>query len=155
ADQVFVMENHDYAYHIWRQCGAQRRTLVHIDAHHDMWWVPERDEIAIQNFVCRAWQDGLVAELFWVVPDPTWKNARTRWPVVRHARQLIQRYPGPREKIRVADDRISTSLLGTRLTICALSSLPRIEQEVLLDVDIDFFVIPRVSFGKWDTHAPL
>ncbi len=155
ADRVFVMENHDHAHHVWRQCGVRRKPLVHIDAHHDMWWVPERDEIAIQNFVCRALQADQVSELFWVVPDPSWESARDRRPLLRHARELVRRYPGPREKIRVAGDRIATSLLGKPVTICSLRSLPPIGQEVLLDIDIDFFVIPHVSFGRWDRHAPL
>lgn len=153
--QVFMMENHDYAYHVWRRLGVHRRTLLHIDAHHDMWWVPERDEATIQNFICRALQHDHVAQVFWVVPDPTWESARTRRPLLRHLRKMAERYPGPRDEVRVASDRISTSLLGKPLTICPLGLLPRIEQEVLLDIDVDFFVIPRVSFRVWDTHARL
>ena len=41
VERVFVMENHDEAYHIWRRANVKDRILVHIDAHHDMWWIPD------------------------------------------------------------------------------------------------------------------
>ena len=37
-DPVFLIENHDQAYKIWRELGLKERTLVHVDAHHDMRW---------------------------------------------------------------------------------------------------------------------
>jgi hypothetical protein len=36
-DRVFLFENHDEAYAVWRDLGVRNRILVHIDAHHDMY----------------------------------------------------------------------------------------------------------------------
>lgn len=39
---LHVFENHDEAYHIWRRAGLTGKTLVHLDAHHDMAWLEYR-----------------------------------------------------------------------------------------------------------------
>jgi hypothetical protein len=36
-----------------------------------------------------------------------------------------------------------------------LRSLPRIDEDVLLDIDTDYLVIPRVTYGKSDEHGAL
>ena len=46
------MENHDEAYHRWREAGLQERTLVHIDAHDDLLWVQGQWRLSAQE----AWQ---------------------------------------------------------------------------------------------------
>ena len=154
-DRVFVMENHDQAYHIWRDTGLKRRILIHIDAHHDMWWIKEPSALSIANFICPALHEDIVKEIYWVVPDPAWETARSRKPVLRHIRKLAGSYPGGPREIRVGSDQISTVVLGKPLRICPLALLPQIDEPVLLDIDVDFLVIPLVSYGEGDTHGPL
>src|SRR5260370_41990787 len=79
---VHLMENHDGAYYIWREAGVRRKILVHIDAHHDMWWVKDKNAafVTIANFICPALKKDLVKEVYWVVPDATWDSGRTRRP---------------------------------------------------------------------------
>ncbi|TLY29887.1 MAG: tetratricopeptide repeat protein [Nitrospirae bacterium] len=40
---VVMMEEHDGAYCAWKQAGLKDRIVVHIDAHIDFRWIPERD----------------------------------------------------------------------------------------------------------------
>ena len=77
---VHLMENHDGAYYIWRDLGVKDRILVHIDAHHDMWWAEDTKAslVTIANFICPALKEGIVREVFWVVPDATWAVAMDR-----------------------------------------------------------------------------
>ena len=42
-DRVVMMEDHDGAYYAWKQAGLRDRIAVHIDAHIDFGWIPERD----------------------------------------------------------------------------------------------------------------
>ena len=42
-DHVVMMEDHDGAYYAWKQAGLRDRIAVHIDAHIDFGWIPERD----------------------------------------------------------------------------------------------------------------
>lgn len=42
-NSVVMMEDHDRAYHAWKERGVKNRTLVHIDAHIDFGWIPDTD----------------------------------------------------------------------------------------------------------------
>jgi tetratricopeptide (TPR) repeat protein len=149
------MENHDTAYHVWRESGVRQRVLIHIDAHHDMWWTADGAPVTIANFICPALGEDLVREIFWVVPDASWESARTRRPILRHLRAIIKGYPAPSSSVRVTEREMSTVVLGKTLHVLPLRHLPRIEEPVLLDIDVDYLLIPRVSHGETDRHAPV
>lgn len=146
------MENHDQAYYVWRDAGVKNQILVHIDAHHDMWWIDDNSSITIANFICPALKEGLVAEVYWVVPDATWQSARGRRAVRRHLKEILKKYP---VKTPCVDTQagISASILGKPLTVCSLDALPVFDRSVLLDLDTDYLVIPRVSYGRDDEHT--
>lgn len=154
-DLVFTMENHDDAYRIWRDAGVKQKILIHIDAHHDMWWVTDGNSITIANFICQALKDDIIREIYWVVPDPTWETSRSRRPVLRHVRGIAKSYPGVRHSIQVDTNQISTVVLGKPIRVCSLASLPRFDEDVLLDIDSDFLTIPRVSYQENDEHGAL
>ncbi len=42
-EQIVMMENHDDAYYAWQKAGLRDRIVVHVDAHIDFGWMPERD----------------------------------------------------------------------------------------------------------------
>ncbi len=48
-DKIVMMEDHDQAYFAWRDAGVKDRTLVHIDAHIDFGWLPDKDLSDILN----------------------------------------------------------------------------------------------------------
>lgn len=153
--RVFVMENHDDAYRLWHDAGVKQRVLIHLDAHHDMWWVPDTASTTIANFICPALRDDIVKEVVWVVPDPAWETSRSRRHILRHVRRIIESYPGPSHRFRLGNNQVSTRVLGKSLTVCSLASLPRFDETVLLDIDVDFLVTPRVSHGKGNEHRAL
>jgi tetratricopeptide (TPR) repeat protein len=156
VDKVFLFENHDQAYYIWRDAGVRNRTLVHIDAHHDMSWADDKTTISIGNFICPALKQELIQEIFWVVPDATFRDAKSCKPVLRHLKQLLKKYPSTsRSSIIVQDHQITTSIMEKKLTVCPLFSLPMLREAVLLDIDVDYLVIPRVSYAKLDEHGSL
>jgi tetratricopeptide (TPR) repeat protein len=151
-DRVFLIENHDEAYYVWRDAGARKRTLVHVDAHHDMWWTDDDTAITIANFICPALKQDMLQEVFWVVPDATFQDAKGRKPVLQHLKWIRKRYPGT-SSIFVERQRITAVVLEKKLTICPLRFLPALHEPVLLDIDVDYLVIPRVSYGKPDNHS--
>jgi tetratricopeptide (TPR) repeat protein len=150
-----LVENHDQALQHWRAQGVRQRILVHLDAHHDLWWTPEGSPVDIGNFICRALQEGQLREIFWIVPDPTWESARSRRAVFRHLRKLAAKYPAPAAPVRRAGDQVCTELLGRPVRVCPLRSLPALREPVVLDIDVDFLLIPRVAYRVWDAHAAL
>jgi tetratricopeptide (TPR) repeat protein len=155
VERIFLMENHDQAYHVWRDAGSADKILIHLDAHHDMWWADSVESITIANFISLALKNDLVRAVFWVVPDGTWRTQEGRQAIHKHVRKIVRTYPGVRQGIRERSDSVSTSVLGKPLTICSLDGLPPVEEGVLLDIDVDFLVITRASYGKVDGHAAL
>jgi len=143
SGRILLMENHDEAYWVWRRAGVCDRILVHIDAHEDMWWVPDEDSIDIASFISRAVAAGMVKEVFWVVPDQTWDSKQIRKRVRRRLEEVLKSYPGDGPKTAEEDGRISAVLLGRPLKVCPLANLPRISEPVLLDIDVDYLVISR------------
>ena len=151
--RVVRMEHHDEAYHVWREARLGNRTLLHVDAHHDLWWFDTAGALNIANFVCQALKDGLVGRIYWVVPDPTWQRPEGRQAVLRHLQQLNSKYPGGSKAVETGDQSYAAELLGKPLVACPLSSLPIIGEPVLLDIDVDFLMIPVVAHGEPDTQS--
>ena len=154
SNQIFKIENHDEAYYIWKDAGIKQRILIHIDAHNDMWWMQKNSTISIANFICLALKEDIIKEVFWIVPDKSWKTSETRNNILRNLKEISQSYPGSLP-VNVEKNQMSTVVLGKLLKVCTISSLPYINECVLLDIDIDYFVIPYVSYRKTDKHTKL
>src|SRR4029077_3037886 len=135
--RIFRIENHDEALPIWRNSGCSERILIHVDAHHDMWWVPPNQAVTIANFISPALRESLLREIYWVVPDRSWESAGNRRHMLRHLRRIQEDFPERSAPIEIRRDRISTTLLGKPLHICSVDGLPKIREEVLLDLDVD------------------
>jgi len=144
--RLFLMKNHDEAYQVWHQAGVRERICVHLDAHDDMGWIPEETPTCIANFICQALKESLVREVFWVVPDQTWQSPRHLNPVLLRLKKIIKSYPGDHGRIKVDPREISTQVLGKPLRVCTLANLPPFTEEVLLDIDVDYFLLPRAGY---------
>lgn len=152
---LHLFENHDQAYYLWRDSGLRDRILVHIDAHHDMWWLDDNRGITIANFICPALKEGIVREVWWVVPDPTWDSREGRNAVRKHLRRILKKYPQSSRRPRINGASATATVLGKPLTVCALNSLPCFDEPVLLDIDTDYLIIRSVAYGSRDAHGPI
>ncbi|MBC5766458.1 tetratricopeptide repeat protein [Ramlibacter albus] len=160
---VHLMENHDSAYQVWHDAGVRGRVLVHIDAHHDLYgrWVLKdggRSRINIANFVYAAIEEGCFGEIWWVVPDATWSTAKQRRDVVKELKRLDQGRPSDRKPAPVdaGRDVIRGTALGCPVNVCTVDHLPKFTQPVLLDIDIDYLMIPNVGYRdiRWYGVGP-
>jgi tetratricopeptide (TPR) repeat protein len=152
---VHLMENHDQSYHLWRDAALKDRILVHIDAHHDMWWFDDNRSLTIANFVCLALRERIVREVYWVVPDATWENPDGLKALGDHLKEILGNYPGDPASPRWEHHRVRTSVMGCPLVICSLDTLPSFSEDVLLDIDIDYLTISRVSYRAEDVLDPV
>ncbi len=143
SNQVVLMENHDEAYQVWRASGLTDRILIHVDAHDDVCWSPDQDSTNIANFICPALKEGIVKEVFWVVPDQTWQTSKTLKPLRGRLKTVMKKYPGASPAIQVQAHQISTAVLGKPFRVCTLGNLPDLGEKVLLDIDVDYFIISR------------
>jgi tetratricopeptide (TPR) repeat protein len=153
--QLHLMENHDQSYHLWHDAAFRNRILVHIDAHHDMWWIEDDSSLTIANFICLALRERIVREVYWVVPDGTWENPAGRKAVGNHLKEILRTYPGHSSETRWEHRRVRTSVLGWPLVVCSLDTLPSFSEDVLLDIDTDYLTIPRISYRAEDVLAPV
>ncbi len=150
------MENHDAALRVWREAGVRRRVLIHVDAHHDLVWAKDsRCLVDIANFICFALRENLVREIAWVTPDASWNDPSSRRALVVQANDLIAKYPqssGIREE---GPAHLTFQLQGIKVHVCKLGSLPAelCREAVLLDLDVDFMVIPRVYLDSIAIHS--
>ena len=172
-EKLVMMEDHDKAYHAWKERGIRDMTLVHVDAHIDFGWVPELDlneigadaregallnpfllsrtkMVTIGNYICPAMREGMVKKFYWVVPDKSLSDPRGTKHILAQLGQLlrIKRFSGGKPRLR--DGRIHCSVFGKELVVCTLESLERLQGPVLLDIDVDFMLTPAV----WDDLDP-
>src|SRR5207245_167351 len=84
----FLLEKHDEAYYIWRDAGVRDATLIHVDAHHDMWPIAEGKHTTVGDYVFRAMKEGIVKEIFWVVPDASFAGDDNRKSLLRNLSTL-------------------------------------------------------------------
>ena len=141
--RVVLIENHDEAYQVLRAAALTDKILIHVDAHDDVCWSPDQDSTNIANFICQAIKEGVVKEVFWVVPDQSWQTAKTLKPILGRLKAVLKKYPEGAPPIQVQAHQISTVVLGKPFKICTLSNLPVLGEKVLLDIDVDYFLIPK------------
>lgn len=158
--KIVTIEHHDGALAIWRDAGVTQRTLLHIDAHSDLygdWQSPRATEVRPRvnnsNFIYPALEAGLVSRVIWVVPDASWTPEGRR----DIAEDLRRCDPGVGRHQRIAntDAAMMATALGCPVHVCTLANLPRIDEPVLLDIDVDYFVIPSVGSRSIDVYGRL
>lgn len=103
--------------------------------------------VNIGNYIYPAIKDGIVNEVYWVIPgSPNSKIRRKEYKVIRNIfRRLMKKNPQGLKQIEAKDNCLVTELYGKRFTVCHLiSDLPQIEEAILLDIDVDFFAIDSI-----------
>lgn len=155
--KIALIENHDQAYYEWRKRQFRNEILIHIDPHID-YQLTTRQNINIGNFIYLAIKEKIISEIYWLLPGGK-KEFKTTLIFIRETLKKIQRLTNTSAKhshpIEYNNGLITTTLERIPLHISILETLPTIKKPVLLDVDIDFFVIdsfrkssPLVDIGK-------
>ena len=108
---------------------------------------PLRQRITIANFVYPAISDGLVSEFVWVMPDPFWNSARARRSVRRGLKKKLGGRSHDVSPLRVSPSGVTFTVMGRRVTVCTLATLPRFTEPVLLDIDVDY-LLTRTPVGR-------
>lgn len=110
--------------------------------------------VNIGNYICPAMREGMVKKFYWIVPDASFHSRKGRQHIIKQLNTLlkikspIQTIHDPRSTIH--DDRITCRLLGREVIVCGLEGLERIDEPVLLDIDVDFMLTRHI----WDDLDP-
>jgi len=167
---ILLMENHNDALSVWKEKGIKDRTLVHVDAHLDAVTIPQKDPLEILeaksisefnrifevkqnwnltnkdfynlvnigNYIYAAIRDGLIREFWWVVPDIDFNKTR-KW-FQKYLKSLAKKDKFYAKEVLYSNNIVKGKLFNQTLNICNIDALPRFEEEVLLDIDCDYFV---------------
>jgi tetratricopeptide (TPR) repeat protein len=117
-------------------------------------WSDEGHPITLANFILPALQENIVRELVWVVPDENWLGKIGRDDMRRSIRTLCRNGIAGSE-IRESSTTLSATVFGRPLTVCSIRHLPNFSEPVLLDVDVDFLVIPNVGYRGLNMYGRL
>ena len=113
---------------LWNFSGRSTGELVHIG-----------------NYLNPALREGILDSFFWVVPDRFLETPRQRKLLVGMLNDIQKAHPRAMDKPSWVDRSITAAIYGKQMTVCALSDLPELDEEVLLDLGSDFMVIDRVT----------
>ena len=102
--------------------------------------------LRIMSYIYPAIMEGMVSELYWVPPDSLLSGESVLDTVKDHLIETLG-------KLSIDDLRsfglekgvIKGRVYGIPLTICKLSDLPRFEEAVVLDIDVDYFDPPDLE----------
>jgi tetratricopeptide (TPR) repeat protein len=122
-----VNDRHDAALRTWRAYTGPRRALVHLDAHLDCEPIGSSG-VHIGNVLRAAMREQLMAEVFWIVPDPVWGSDGSR----RVLGDELRRAGG------VATDQWHARIEDVPVSVMPLAALPSFREPVHLDVDVDY-----------------
>lgn len=145
--RFMLMENHDSAYHAWKALSLQGMTAVHIDAHLDI-LTDSTNNIHFGNYLFQAIKDKIVTKLYWVVPG-TRKEFMEDLIYVKKIISSLAAHDhitlsSPPPQPHLINGVITTTLFGIPAHICTVEDVPKIGEDVLLDIDVDFFIIKRI-----------
>ncbi|MBI5210009.1 MAG: UPF0489 family protein [Elusimicrobia bacterium] len=170
---VFLAEDHNEVLDIWRKFELSGLTLVHLDAHIDFGWVPEKDLSQILEARTSAELDELLAS------RPLWNPVATPkerlvdignfiCPAMRegivdrfcwvvpdgtlssrkergHVLRVLRGLTKAPVRRQVGTGNLLTELAGKETVVCTLDSLPRFAGPVLLDIDLDYLLTRGVT----------
>lgn len=107
----------------WNLSGRKKDALVHIG-----------------NYIYPAVKENIVREFYWIVPDSTFKNNRRIKLFKREIEDIVGFGAKENNKLNWQDNFFISNIGGVKLIISRLKDLPKLDQEVLLDIDVDYFI---------------
>ena len=97
--------------------------------------------INIANFISLGLQEEIFGKSSGWCPIKPGNLQAVSGPFVGVLEKVLRSYPGNSIQVRGDSGQISTAVLGKPVRVCTLGNLPRIEGNVLLDIDVDFLTI--------------
>lgn len=161
---VVLIEKHLQAYTSWKK--SKSKALLHLDAHMDFGYRPLRsidniweakttkeihellDENSIWDFskpqapglcIYQILKEGLIKEFFWIVPDKEWANNKQ----LKRFKKSLSYIPIDK-KIYIENKQIIAEFESLKIVTCRLEDLPLFKESVVLDIDLDFLLIPSI-----------
>lgn len=179
---LYLVDDHDAAYILWKEHGIKNQVLLHFDAHIDFEWIADKDPFRVLqeknlanamddfkhshgwsfsdtannflhlgNYLCRALQDGIVKDWYWIVPDSVWENKQSRRQIWRDLLHYYRFRTGPMDFPKKERHAFRASFFNVPFTVTSLKHLPQMAGPVLLNIDVDYLtteMLPEVPSAE-------
>jgi len=99
-----------------------------------------KDSIDIGNYIYPAVKDGIVKKIYWVIPDVLWNNPYQMKKIKSGFAAIKQLDPKGYGTLNRNGVYLTAEIYGAKLICCRLSDLPNFKEDILLDIDVDFFI---------------
>jgi len=142
----------------WMKKGYKNMTLVHIDAHDALAFLPEENiksikklfkdknwkelerSFASENYLYSAIRLGIARKIFWVIPN----RFLEYYDAERRVKFFLKGLPSGFKveeinKFKFNRGCVSGKLHDAEISICSAETLPFINEPVMLNIDVDFF----------------
>ncbi len=163
---IAEMEDHSGSLPDWLEKGYRGMTVIHVDAHDDLGFIPEEKLAEIRrlaaardwsglrkrmdagqhslftltNYLYAAAQLGVAKEIYWVLPFTFFEEPAGG----ERARDFLKTAGSVKDPTEVDAMTFTAGCLhgrvrGVLLHVCGADTVPLIKEPVILDVDVDFF----------------
>lgn len=100
-----------------------------------------KDELThIGNYIYPAIKEDIVKEFYWVVPDAFFSSRKRINRLKREIDSIITFNSKQGSPLKWQGDYLISDICNIPLIICRLKDLPKFEEDVLLDIDVDYFI---------------
>ncbi len=125
----------------------------------------KKDELThIGNYIYPAIKENIVREFYWVVPDSLFLSRRKLMGFKREIDEIIKSpiktfedklNPEEKERLVWQGNYLVSKICNIQLTICRLKDLPKFKEDVLLDIDVDYFIDNEKAWLYPDTFVQI
>lgn len=109
--------------HLWNLSGRPNEELVHIG-----------------NYIEPAIKEGIINEFYWVVPDYFCSGKMQLGRLKKEIRNTLIKSLKDTIEIKIENNSLLGRIGDIALIVCPLAGLPRLEEDILLDIDVDYFI---------------
>lgn len=105
-------------------------------------------EMHLGNYLCQVFKDQIVKKWYWVVPAPQWQNPKSQNLIWQELNTHYKYRIGPMTKPKKTRIGFETSIYGVKAFVGPLSSLPEFDEEVILNIDVDYLTFNSKDWLK-------
>lgn len=139
-------ENHDQALRIWRENEIMDGIVIHVDAHIDFTAPDECFYITIANYLNYAYVEDIIKSLIWIIPDESFRNNRIIEYIINEIYSFFR-------LVEKNENELVFELINNEKFIMHITTINYVdklkilecEDNILLDIDCDYFMNPRIS----------
>jgi len=113
-------------------------------------------QINIGNYIYPAMEEGIVKDFYWVVPGKVSDFEKSKKSIKAMLIYILKKNNINFSKdFKIKKGLMAVKLCDKKITVCTLDKIPYFKKRVLLDIDVDFLLIDKISTADNTTNIGL